>query len=77
MTTELFIWVLSTNVITLLLSSIFYATRLDDLRRENQQRLEAANGEIVASRQMVKKWTQQAKVLNSVPVARLIGGDDE
>jgi len=75
MTTELFIWVLATNLITLLLSSIFYITRVEELRREQQQRLEEANGEIVASRQMVKRWTQQAKVLNRTVDAAL-GGDD-
>jgi len=31
---------------------------------------------VVASRQMVRKWAQQAKVLNAVPVARLIGDDE-
>jgi len=76
MTTEMFIMVAVTNAATLILSTIFYAARIDELRREQQQRLEEANGEIVASRQMVKRWTQQAKVLNSVPVARLIGGDE-
>ncbi len=76
MTTDMFIMVVATNAATLILSTIFYITRIDELRRENQCRLEEANGEIVASRQMVKRWTQQAKVLNSVPVSRLIGGDE-
>ena len=76
MTTELFIWVLATNLSTLALSSIFYATRVDEMRRESQRRLEEANGEIVASRQMIHKWAAQARVLNSVPVARLIDREE-
>ncbi len=76
MTTDMFIMVVATNAATLILSTIFYITRIDELRRDNQRRLEEANGEIVASRQMVTRWTQQAKVLNSVPVSRLIGGDE-
>jgi len=76
MDTSTFIMVAATNAATLILSTIFYAARIDELRRENQERLEAANGEVIASRQMVKRWTQQAKVLNSVPVSRLIGDDE-
>jgi len=76
MDTPTFVMVLVTNAATLILSTIFYAARIDELRRENQERLEAANGELVASRQMVRKWTQQAKVLNAVPVSRLIGDDE-
>jgi len=52
MTTELFIWVLSTNVITLLLSSIFYATRLDDLRRANVEHIQHINADYLMQRQV-------------------------
>jgi len=52
MTTELFIWVLSTNVITLLLSSIFYATRLDDLRRDHVEHIQHINADTMMQRQV-------------------------
>jgi len=52
MTTELFIWVLSTNVITLLLSSIFYATRLDDLRRDHVEQIQQINADYLMQRQV-------------------------
>ncbi len=52
MTTELFIWVLSTNLATLLLSTIFYITRINDLRLEHVEQIQQINGDYLIQRQV-------------------------
>ena len=76
MTTETFIYVLVTNLITLALSTIYYATRVDELRRDQQRRLSDANAEIMAMRKMRQRTDMQARTYGAVPISRLIGGDD-
>jgi len=65
MSTELFIWVLSTNVISLLLSSIFYATRLDDLRRSHVEHIQHINHEFL----------MQRRTYGSVHMEQLLGSE--
>ena len=43
MTTETFLMVLITNLFSLGLSTLFYASRVDELRREHAQRVENIN----------------------------------
>ncbi len=76
MTTELFIWVLATNLFTLILSSIYFAVRVDELRRDQQLRMQQANFEMMAVRKMIHQQRMQSRVLGAVPVSRLIGGDE-
>jgi len=52
METDLFIYIVVTNMITLLLSSIFYVTRLDDLRRANVEHIQHINADYLMQRQV-------------------------
>ncbi len=61
---------------TLGISSAYYAFRCDELRKQHARRVEQANAEVLASRQMVKKVEMQSRILDSTHVGRLIGKEE-
>jgi len=61
--TETFIYVLATNVITLLLSSLFYASRLYELRVEHVREKAEINAD----------YLMQREVYGQVSMEQLIG----
>ena len=75
MTTETFIYVLITNLIALTLSTMLYAARVHEVRRECVEQLRMRNQEILEMREMVRRTKMQRRVLDSTPVARLIRDD--
>ena len=57
-------------------STAFYVSRYEDARLEFQERLAQANMELVAQRQMLADTAMKARVLDAVPVARLLEDSD-
>jgi hypothetical protein len=54
----------------------YNSSRFYDLRRECAERIGQANAEVIAAHKMVKRTETQARVYGSVPISRLIGGDE-
>jgi len=52
MTTDTFLLVLATNLATLLLSTIFYITRINDLRLEHVEHIQEINADYLIQRQV-------------------------
>ena len=52
MTTETFIYVLATNLLTLLLSTVFYASRVNELRVEYTRQKAEINADYLMQRQV-------------------------
>ena len=52
MTTETFVYVLATNLVTLLLSTAFYASRVNELRVEHTREKAEINSDYLMQRQV-------------------------
>ena len=68
---------LISNIITYALSSIFYAGRVFDMRREHVLEMQEANQELINARIVNRDNEMQARIMGAMPVSRLIGGNDE
>jgi len=64
-------------LITFALSSIYYAQRVFEVRRECVEDMQRANADLVAMRGQVRDVHMKARVLDAVPVSKIIGGQDE
>jgi len=64
-------------LITFALSSIYYAQRVYELRREHVEEMQAYNADLVAMRGQIRDVHMKARVLDAVPVSKIIGGQDE
>jgi len=63
--------------ITYLLSTIYYAQRVFELRNEHVEDMQRANQELINARLVNADNKMQARVLGAMPVSRLIGDNDE
>jgi len=66
--------VISTVVVlvTLGMSTAYYATRVDELKADCIRRIAQANAELLAVQGMLKKTEMQRRVLGSVPIAKYL-----
>ncbi|RLB62137.1 MAG: hypothetical protein DRH08_12890 [Deltaproteobacteria bacterium] len=64
-------------LITFALSSIYYAQRVYELRREHVEEMQEANQELINARLINSENMMQARVLGAMPVSRLIGGGND
>jgi len=64
-------------LITFALSSIYYAQRVYEIRREHVEEMQAYNADLMAMRGQIRDVHMKARVLDAVPVSKLIGGNDD
>jgi len=64
-------------LITFALSSIYYAQRVYEIRAEHVEEMQAYNADLVAMRGQVRDVHMKARVLDAVPVSKILGGDDD
>jgi len=64
-------------LITFALSSIYYAQRVYELRREHVEEMQVYNADLVAMRGQIRDVHMKARVLDAVPVSKIIGGQNE
>jgi len=64
-------------LITFALSSIYYAQRVYELRREHVEEMQAYNADLIAMREQIRDVHMKALVLDAVPVSKILGGQDE
>ena len=63
--------------ITFFLSSIYYAQRVYDIRRECVEQQQEANWEIIDLRRQLLENAIRDRTMSAMPVGRLIGQDDD
>ena len=63
---------LVSNIITYVLSSIYYAQRVYDLQSEHVEDMQEVNQELINARIVNRDNEMQARVMGAVPVSRLI-----
>jgi len=68
--------VFATNLITYVLSSIYYAQRVYELRAEHVEEMQAYNADLIAMREQVRDVRMVERTMGAMPVSRLIGGND-
>jgi len=64
-------------LITFALSSIYYAQRVYELRREHVEEMQAYNADLIAMREQIRDVRMLERTMGAMPVSRLIGGNDE
>jgi len=63
-------------LITYFLSTIYFAQRVYEIRREHVEENQALNTEIIDLRQRARRNEIRDRTMGSVPVSRLIGDDN-
>ena len=61
-------------LITFALSSIYYAQRVYELRREHVEEMQQANADLMAMRGQIRDVRMLERTMGAMPVSRLIGG---
>ena len=60
------------------ISTAFYVQKVDEIRKQCAIRIEQANAEVTGYRKMIRKVELKSRVLDQMPVSRLLeGGNDD
>ncbi len=59
------------------ISTAFYVQRVDEIRKQCAIRVEQANAEIAMARRMIRSNEMKMRLLDQMPVSRLLEGDDD
>ena len=59
------------------ISTAFYVQKVDEIRKQCAIRVEQANAEIAAARRMIRSNEMKARLLDQMPVSRLLEGGNE